>query len=320
LSNDTLIGIDLGGTNCRGALVCDSDRLHFESRMATRIDDGLDVFFGRLVDFCRSLQQAGNAGGLRVRGVGIGVPGAISLDGTVRVSPNLSPLNGIPFAADLEKALGLSVSVANDANAVAWGEHLYGAGRAFDSFIVLTLGTGVGGGLVLGGRLWTGADGAAGEAGHVTVEPEGRPCGCGSRGCLEQYASATGIVRSVREALAAGQASQLSEAGSALTSRRVAEAARCGDRVARKALEQAGRRLGQALAGIANLLNLDGAVLAGGASESIDLMRPALHAELRCRAFEVTGRRLQVVRGELGERAGILGAAGLARAKGLGDS
>jgi glucokinase len=146
----------------------------------------------------------------------------------------------------------------------------------------------------------------------MTVEPEGRLCVCGSRGCLEQYASATGIVRSVQEFLNAGEMSSLRGlAREELTSHQVAEAALRGDRVALAALEEAGRRLGQVLAGIANLLNLEGAVISGGASESLDLFRPALEGELLRRAFEIPAQRMKVVNGELGDDAGILGAAAL---------
>ncbi|MBE0596397.1 MAG: ROK family protein, partial [Desulfuromonadales bacterium] len=166
---------------------------------------------------------------------------------------------------------------------------------------------------VLGRQLWEGEDGAAGELGHMMVEAQGRPCGCGSRGCLEQYASASGIVLSVREHLAAGEASVLATLSEAeLTSHSVALAARDGDAVSLAALEEAGVRLGQVLAGVVNLRNLDAVVITGGASESLDLMRPALEAEIRLRTFSVPAARLRIVRGELGDDAGILGAARIA--------
>lgn len=308
-----LIGVDLGGTNCRGALVSADGGIVSSLRMATRIEDGLTAFLDRLTGFVRNLMTAVSAAGAPAV-LGIGTPGVIAADGSVVASPNLPPLNGVFLAERLRERLGLAVVVVNDANAIAWGEALFGAGRSFDSFLAVTLGTGVGGGLVLNRRLWEGADGAAGEVGHLMVEPEGRLCGCGSRGCLEQYASATGMVKTVQERLAAGQGSVLGRLPEKdLTSRMIAEAARVGDAVALFALETAGRRLGQAFAGIANLLNLDGVVVTGGASESLDLMRPALEQELRSRAFAVPARRLQIRRGEAGEDAGILGAALLAR-------
>lgn len=307
-----VIGIDLGGTNCRGALVASEGVLSSVFRMPTRMETGLEQFLDRLIAFCRDLRVVAEKQGLKTEALGMGVPGIIAPDGIVRISPNLPSLNNVPLAALLQERLGLPVTLGNDANVIALGEALFGAGKKFRSFITLTLGTGVGGGLVLDRRLWEGADGAAGEVGHMTVEPEGRLCACGAQGCLEQYASATGIVRSVRELLDAGKESSLRGlAGEEITSHKVAEAGRQGDRVALAALEEAGRRLGQILSGIANLLNLEGAVITGGASESLDLMLPEMERELARRAFEIPALRMKVVNGELGDDAGILGAAAL---------
>jgi glucokinase len=313
MSQGLLIGIDLGGTNCRAALVHPNGKIGESRRMPTRIHEGLEPLMGRLFGLCHELLTVAKEEGCRICAIGVGTAGVIGNDGSVNVSPNLPPLNGVPFAKRLKENLNLPVTVVNDANAIAWGEALFGGGRPFFSFLTVTLGTGVGGGLVLERRLWEGADGAAGEVGHIMVEPEGRICGCGSRGCLEQYASASGIVKSVREFLDAGEDSILSKlTEQQLTSHKVAEAARKGDRVALAALEEAGRRLGQVLGSVANLLNLEGVVITGGASESLDLMRPILEKEIKYRAFEVSARRLKIVRGELGDDAGILGAARIA--------
>ncbi len=314
MTAEAIIGIDLGGTNCRGALVSAAGEIGEVGRMPTRIEEGREEFLARLLAFCHDFLRAGQEKGLRVRAVGMGTPGVIATDGTVTFSPNLLPLNGLQLAQQLQAALHLPVTIVNDANAIAWGEALFGAGREFASFLTVTLGTGVGGGLVLGRRLWEGCDGAAGEVGHITVEPEGRVCGCGSHGCMEQYASASGVVRTVREQLAAGAQSALATLPEEdLTSHNIALAARRGDPVAQAAFAEAGRRLGQVLAGVAaNLLNLDGVVITGGASESLDLMRPALENEIARRAFGVPAGRLKIARGRLGDDAGILGAASLA--------
>ncbi len=307
------IGVDLGGTNCRAALVASAGRIGGVLRMPTRMADGYNALLANLAGLCGQLLDDSLTRGLRVSAVVMGAPGIITQDGRVLVSPNLSELNGKALATDLGNQLNLPTRVINDANAIGWGEALFGAGRNFSSFLTVTLGTGVGGALVLDRRIWTGADGAAGEIGHLTVTPDGRPCGCGSRGCLEQYASASGIVLGVRERLATGQKSLLAEVdGADLTSFKVAEAARRGDSLALAVFEEAGRALGLALAGVANLLNLDGVVVTGGASESFDLMLPMVKEEIRQRAFEVPGKRLRIVRGELGDDAGILGAAGMA--------
>lgn len=307
------IGIDLGGTNCRAALVGRQGRIGAMSRRPTRMAAGYSAWLEELAEGIEALLRQGRALGLMVAAVGMGAPGLITADGTVVTSPNLPALDGRPLAVDLAERLQLPVVVANDANAIAWGEALFGAGRDFTSFLTMTLGTGVGGGLVLGRRLWLGADGAAGEVGHWTVVPDGRPCGCGNRGCLEQYASARALAVLARERMDAGEPSALAQIAAAeLTSRQVGDAARQGDALALAVLEEAGGYLGQVLGGIANLLNLDGAVIAGGAVDSFDLMHPAILRELRRHAFAVPGRRLAVVPGRLGDEAGILGAAALA--------
>ncbi len=313
MTGEAVIGIDLGGTNCRAALATVEGEISGSQRISTEIHLGLEHFLDRLIGLCLEVQEKGEKKGVRISAIGMGAPGVIAPDGTVTSSPNLAILDGFPLADELRKRLHLPVTLLNDANAIAWGEALFGAGREFSSFLMVTLGTGVGGGLVLGRNLWFGADGAAGEVGHIMVEPEGRTCGCGSRGCLEQYASATGIVRSVREAFERGEPSLAREmADEDMTSQKIALFARREDPVCREAFQEAGRRLGQALGGIVNLLNPDGIVFGGGASEALDLIRPSLEKELEYRAFEVPVRRLKIVRGVLGDNAGILGAVRLA--------
>jgi glucokinase len=288
--------------------VTEDGRLVGQRSMKTLIEQGRESFSKRFMTFCQGLLEEGRKRRVRVRGLGIGAPGLIGPDGMVRVSPNMAPLDGFPLAATMQTALDVPVRVVNDANAIAVGEASWGAGRDFNSFLMVTLGTGVGGGLILDRKLWEGADGAAGEVGHVTVRPDGRPCGCGSRGCLEPYASGPGLVLSYREKVREHDdhmpAEDLPESGE-----QVAAAARRGDPFARQAFELAGRCLGQVMAAVANLLNLDGVVVGGGASANLELMMPAIRSEIDRRAFAVPGQRLQVVRALLDDRAGILGAA-----------
>ncbi len=313
MSQDVLIGIDLGGTNCRAALVSLDGEIIVLNKVPTKVSEGRNPFLARIFRLCTDLLNFASKEDMQVLGIGMGAAGVISPTGVVTVSPNLAPLNGLPLASALESELGLPATVTNDANAIAWGEAEFGAGRFFESFLTITLGTGVGGGLVLGKQLWKGPDGSAGEIGHFVVEPQGRLCRCGSRGCLEQYASATGIVKTVQELSSQGVKTLLDDIiEGELTSSKVSEAARMGDQVALSAFHEAGIRLGQVLASVANLLNLDGVVITGGPSESLDLIRPALIDEARSRAFEIPFQRMRIVRGELGDEAGILGSAGLA--------
>ncbi|HWI41261.1 MAG TPA: ROK family protein, partial [Verrucomicrobiae bacterium] len=176
----------------------------------------------------------------------------------------------------------------------------------------LTLGTGVGGGLILGGRLWSGIDGCAGEYGHATVEPEGHPCNCGNRGCLEQYASATAIAAQARSRAATAKGLLASLPADAIDARAVAAAALEGDEVALGIYESAGRYLGIAAATAANLLNLEALVISGGVAESFELLEPFIRVELAARAFPLPARRMEVLKGELGDNAGLLGSAAIA--------
>jgi len=309
MSNRCFIGIDLGGTNCRGAIVDGGKIVGREQFMPSGKNEDPESFFQRLVIFCQDLRERSEQ---TVAGIGLGAPGVIGDDGSVRYAPNLSCLNGFPLAKQLMGRLEIPVHIVNDANAVALGEAVFGAGSDLNSFLLMTLGTGVGGGLILNRSLWTGVDGAAGEVGHMMVVEDGRPCGCGSRGCLEQYASANGIVQTVRTAIDRGASSILQQITEKLEARHVGMAARKGDQVALEAFCEAGRKLGQILAGITNLLNLQGAIITGGASESFDLMLPAIRREMNERAFPVPAGSLVIRRGSLGEKAGILGAAQLA--------
>ncbi len=313
MSGTALIGIDLGGTNCRAALLAESGEILRSNRIPTRVAEGREQFLSRLFELCDDLLSFAEKEKRRVLAVGMGAAGVIAEGGVVTVSPNVAWLDGFPLAETMAEGLRLPVTVVNDANAVAWGEAKFGAGRNFASFLTITLGTGVGGGLVLERRLWKGSDGAAGEIGHFVVDPGGRPCKCGSRGCLERYASATGMVCSVIKLLEQGKASVLKVfPPEELTAFEISRAARSGDAVALRALQEAGERLGQVLASVANLLNLDGVVICGGPSASLDLLRPWLEAEMRFRTFAIPFRRMRIVRGELGDEAGIVGAACLA--------
>lgn len=310
MSSPLLVGIDLGGTNCRGALVEADGRVVARRRMETRIEAGRAGFLARFLALVSDLLAESRRQGRAVAAIGIGAPGVVDGSGRIVVSPNLHPLDDCPLQQTVSRHCQLPVQVLNDANAAAWGEFCCGAGQSFSSFLMLTLGTGIGGGLILDGRLWQGADGAAGEVGHLVVEAKGRPCGCGQRGCLEQYAAAGGVVLNFTAALAAGAASSLSAlAPERLTAERVAIAAREGDPAAGQALDEAGRRLGQVLGGIVNLLNPDGVVIGGGLAASLDLLLPALEQGLRARAFALAAERCRVVPGQLGDDAGIVGAA-----------
>ncbi|OEU76137.1 MAG: hypothetical protein BA869_05490 [Desulfuromonadales bacterium C00003107] len=298
------IGVDLGGTNCRGALVDRNGQVCAQCSMQTDATDDLPTFLQRLTGFCRELRSRAVEKGLHVAGVACGVAGIVDPVGRIRSAPNLQLLNGFELQGHLQRELNFPALAINDANAIAWGEAQCGGGQGFDSFLTLTLGTGVGGGLILQRRLWQGACGGAGEIGHLAVEAMGRPCGCGSHGCLEQYASGQGIKKNFQE-LGGGEGEET------VDSIGIARLARRGDPVAQSAFDLAGRYLGQGIAGVANLLNLEGVLFAGGLSDCLDLLQPSLEQELAERAFAVNHHQLQLAAAQLGEQAGMIGAASL---------
>ena len=195
-----VIGVDLGGTNLRTALLSPAGDILEKHKEPTHASDGWKKVVARLIDNIKGQRESAGKRGLTVAAAGVGVPGVIQSDrGIVVKSPNFPDWNNLPIKDALEEALNLPVTVENDANAAALGEQWRGAGRGITSMILLTLGTGVGGGIILNNHVWQGADGMAGELGHMTIIPDGRRCGCGNTGCLEMYASARGIVQSYRE-------------------------------------------------------------------------------------------------------------------------
>ncbi len=300
--NAYTIGIDIGGTNLRFALVDAKGRIVRRSRTASGIGDGREAFCSRLVDGILEMNGAAAAEGICVAGIGVGVPGLVGSDGTIRSSVNMQPLVGCNLADFLSSRLDIPVACGNDANLIALGEQLYGAGRGMKSFVVITIGTGLGSGLILDGRLWTGCGGFAAEFGHVTVVPDGLECPCGNHGCLEQYVSAGAIVRafSARE----NSSAPLDAAG-------LAALARDGNRAAIAAYEDAGRHLGIALASLVNTLNLEAAIVGGGVAASHDLLFPAIRSEIDRRCFRDIRDAFSVLPGRLGDDSGLLGASAL---------
>jgi glucokinase len=258
---------------------------------------------GRIVGAARHVAGLVAAAGGMVRGVVLGAAGIVaSGEGIVVSSPNLPGGRDIPLRERVAGEVGLPVLLENDANAAAFGEYWRGAGQGCSSMVLVTLGTGVGGGLVLGGELWRGADGMAGEIGHVTGDPGGRTCRCGNAGCLEIYASATGIVDRYRE---------LSGLEPSVGADGVHSLALEGDANARQAFREAGRSLGIVFAALVNLLNPERIVIGGGVLPAWDLFMPAAEQELRRRAFAAPAARVRFAAAALGDLAGVTGAAGL---------
>jgi len=301
-----VIGVDLGGTNLRTALLSVDGEILDKRKEATNASEGWKKVVARLVDNITKQRETAVRRGLHVAAVGVGAPGVIRMDkGVVVKSPNFPDWNNLPLRDELEKALRIPVVIENDANAAALGEQWRGAGRGINSMIMLTLGTGVGGGIVLDNKIWQGADGMAGEIGHMTLIPDGRQCGCGNTGCLEMYASARGIVQSYREASGIFEATQTSE----VTSAQVYQAARNGERVARQVMKAMGSMLGIGIANLINIFNPNMIVIGGGVKDAWDLFIGATHEEIMKRAFQVPAERTEIVPSLLGDDAGMIGSA-----------
>jgi glucokinase len=310
--NQVVIGVDLGGTNMRTALLSPDGLILDRHKVSTHAAEGWKQVVARLVENIVRYQKIAIGKGLTVAAAGVGAPGVIQMDsGIVVKSPNFPDWNNLPLKEVLEKALNVPVFIENDANAAALGERWLGAGRDINSMILLTLGTGVGGGIVLNKQIWQGADGMAGEIGHMTLIPDGRLCGCGNTGCLEMYASARGIVQSYREAVNSSGIAMVAE----LSSEQIYQAARDGETVACKVMKDMGRMLGIGIANLINIFNPQMIVLGGGVKDAWQLFINATQEEVMRRAFKVPAERTKIVPSLLGDDAGMVGAAAVALQK-----
>lgn len=279
------IGVDLGGTNLRIAAMEADGNLLEKITLGTQVSKGRDFVIGEMCGAIESLMTR-YAEGRTLCGVGIGIPGIIDKRiGLLRESPNLPGWHDTPVRDDISKRLGTDVVLENDANVAAFGENWLGAGRGYDEMCMITLGTGVGGGLVLRGGVWLGMNGMAGEIGHVTVDPNGHPCGCGNIGCVEQYSSATGVMRMARDEIASGNAPQLAKLANGpnveFNARAVFNLALQGDEAAQRVYDRVGWALGVLIGDLVNILNLRMYVIGGGVSNGWSAFAPKMFDELR---------------------------------------
>ena len=319
------IGVDLGGTNMRiAALDANGKQLELITT-STEVKRGRDLVVGDICDAIRALRKKFDAH-MEFAGTGIGVPGIIDMEtATVLQSPNLPDWTNYPVRDEIQRRIEGKVTLENDANVAALGEKWMGAGRDVDSMCMFTLGTGVGAGIVLEGKIWHGLMGMAGECGHITVVPDGVQCGCGNRGCVEQYASATAVKRMAIEAIATGRAPELARAMSEnpeFSSKVVFQYAMQGDGAAKQIFEVVGRTMGMVLGAMVNALNLPMYVLGGGLASGWEAFAPTMFADLRKRSYVYAAtepdpslsprKHTLITRALLGSDAGLVGAARLA--------
>lgn len=297
------IGVDMGGTNLRAAAITEDGKMLEKISGSTPMEAGPDAVVADMASSIRAIES--RLGAEDLAGVGMGVPGFINMKAGVIAGWAQNPsFNGYPMRDRIEQTLGTKVYLENDANAAALGETWMGAGRGVQDLVLLTLGTGIGGGIIVGGKALHGAQGMAAELGHITISPNGYPCGCGNRGCLEKHASATAI----------GAMARLMKLGPHLSSEDVYNFAIAGEERALAIFQTMGEALGIAIASLINIFNFPLYLLSGGPIPAWRFFAPSMLAEVERRSFTYrttasTNTPTRIEPAELGNEAGLYGAA-----------
>lgn len=308
------IGVDLGATNIKFGLVLPDGKIILERKSQTKVHRGVNYVFDQIAEQARALFDfAGDI--YEIKGFGIGVPGLIDTSNKKVVeAANFPGWNDVNIGRELEKRLRVNISIDNDANLAALGEYAFGAGRGVTEMIMVTLGSGVGGGLILNGRIYHGTAGAAGEFGHIIIQKDGPLCACGRRGCVEAFVGKYAIVRRMQEILEKETGSILKkQSAENLTPEDIFKAAEKGDGPAIRLFKEVGESLGVGLGTVANLLNLERVVIGGGVANAGELLLEHTRKVLSEIALKTNGESIDIVQAELGARAGIVGAAELAK-------
>ncbi len=307
------LGIDIGGTFTKFGFVDREGNILEEASLPTNAKEGVDLFLARLYDTVEKA-FAGLKDNAELKGIGIGVPNGNYYKGTVENPPNLAWGKLTPLAAMIEKHYNLPTFLTNDANAAALGEMKFGVAKNMKDFVLITLGTGLGSGIVVNGKLVYGADGFAGELGHVNVNPNGRLCGCGKKGCLETYASATGIKRTVSKLMAdMNVESDLRDIPyNQLTGNMITEAALQGDKIALAAFEYTGRILGLKLADTVAHLSPEAIILFGGLTKAGSWLFDPIQKHMEENLFPIFKNKVKLLTSGLeGKNSAVLGASAL---------
>jgi glucokinase len=313
-SDNLVCAVDLGGTNLRAANIDHEGLIHERVKAPTPEASVPADIVAAIASAVTQCEVGAAKRGASIEAVSVVVPGSVhNLTRAIVNAPNIPAIVDFKLAEALEAKLARKVLIENDANAAALGEMWQGAARSCRTIVCLTLGTGVGSGIILGGELWRGADGTAGEIGHTSVDPFGGvACKCGNVGCLEVCASATAIVRMAQEGLVNRTGSGLNSLpADKLTAEAIADAASDGDAFSREIFRRVGVYLGVAAATIVNTLNPEMIVIGGGVSAAFDLFAGQMREEMMRRAFPVPAGRCRIVKAECGDDAGLLGAAWL---------
>ena len=305
------VGVDVGGTNVKVALVDKTGSIVYTDTVPTRAEMGYEYTISNIIKAISDVIKESKVSKDAVEGIGFGFPGQIDCDnGIVRLAPNIPGWVDIPIADIVSKEFGVPVKVDNDVRCAALAELNYGAGKGTTNMICITVGTGIGSGLIVNGKLVRGASNAAGELGHIKLQMEGGPlCGCGDQGCLEAFASGPAIVAMAEEYIKGGKSTKYRElAKNEITPYYVCEAAKQGDVVAKKIFEIIGTYIGTGLASVVNLLNPEKIVIGGGVADAGDFLFNPIKEALKKRTMPIQGAAVQVVHAELGNTAGVIGA------------
>lgn len=307
------IGVDIGGTNVKIALVNKKGEISYHKTVPTRAEMGYEYTISNITQCIKDLMQEAKIDKTALEGIGFGFPGQIDCDnGIVRILPNIPGWVDVPISEIMQKEFNVPVKVDNDVRCMALAELNYGAGAGCKNLICITVGTGIGSGLVVNSKLVRGASNAAGEIGHIKLQMNDGPiCGCGDTGCFEAFASGPSIVAMAKEYIAGGKGTKYRElAGSvdAITPAIVCQAAQQGDVVAKKIFERMGEYLGIGLASVVNLLNPEKIVIGGGVADAGDILFDPLIKTLKDRAMPIQGSAVTVVPAQLGNKAGLIGA------------
>ena len=304
------IGVDVGGTNVKIALVSDKGKIIYSNSIPTRAEMGYEHTINSMKDAIRDLLKETKMKPSDIEGVGFGFPGQIDCKkGVVRLAPNIPGWVNIPIASIIEKEFGIPTRVDNDVRTATLGELNYGAGVGCENLVCITVGTGIGSGLVVNGKLVRGANNAAGEIGHIKLNMQGGPlCGCGDRGCLEAYASGPSIVALAEEYIRGGKSTKYRElANPDITPYIVAVAAKEGDPVARQIFKIMGEYIGMGLVSVVNLLNPEKIIIGGGVADAGEILFNPIKETIANRAMTIQ-KEVEIVPAQLGNTAGVIGA------------
>ncbi len=309
-----VLAIDLGGTKIIAAIVPHQGQVMAKEYFPTLAGEGAESVIGRILSAIDHLLRVRNMDSSQLDSISIAAAGAIDFDqGVVTSSPNLPGWHDIPLRDIVKRKHGVNTFLINDANAAALGEHHFGAGRGVNNLIYLTVSTGIGGGIIINGRLYSGLRGSAGEIGHMTIDVNGPRCSCGNIGCLEILASGTAVAREAIRRISQGEESSLTEMVEGkienITAEKVGVAAQGGDSLALEVISKAATYLGVGMVNLVNIFNPEMIIVGGGVAQMGDLLLEPARQVVKERAFQLSARAVRIVSAQLGDSAGVLGAA-----------